>query len=162
MTRRTFNTLAPAGIAAAVFTQTGCQSALDWLELAVGALEYALPLIAPAAGIPPAIVTMVSSYLGGVSQAITEASTILQSTQTPAQKAVAIAAAFAGIVAPLVPSQYSALAAAIAKIVQYVANFLTSTANNATAKTATLSTANMTRVQSIRLRAINVHNAVRR
>lgn len=162
MTRRTFNTLAPAGIAAAAFTQTGCQSALDWLELAVGALEAALPLVAPAAGVDPATIASVNTYLAATSQAIGEASSILAGSGTDAQKATAIVAAFAGIAAPVVPAQYSALVAAVVLVAKYVAQFLAKLPAPTTPASVThpASTADKAKLQTIQQRAVAVHKAV--
>ena len=141
---------------------SGCSTtAIDILNLAVGALEVALPLIGPAAGIDPGTLAAVSGYLGGVSQAITEASSILAGTGTDAQKAAAIAAAFAGIAKPLVPPQYSALAAAVEQVAQYVAQFLTkAAAGSASPAIHILSSGDAVKVQAVQQRAVKIHRAV--
>lgn len=113
----------------------GCTSSevITDLQLAVDAVSVALPLIAPAAGLPATLVAAIDTYLGATSQAISQASTILAGADTDAQKAVAIAAAFAGIAAPLVcpdqapgapPCKWAGLAAAIQAVAADVAKFL--------------------------------------
>lgn len=109
-------------VAILLCTLTGCGvSPVTTLELAVGAAEVALPLIP---GVPADVAAAVESYLSATSSAITQASTILAGPGTDAQKAAAITAAFAGIAVPVVPAQYQALATAVAKVAQYVEQFL--------------------------------------
>ena len=69
----------------------------------------------------PATIASVSGYLAATSQAITQATDIEAGTGTDAQKAVQIAAAFAGIAAPIVPAKYQALANAVQQVAQYIA-----------------------------------------
>lgn len=137
----------------------GCSpSAIDILNLAVGALEIALPLIGPAAGVDPGTIAAVQTYLGATSQAITQASDILAGPGTDAQKAAAIAQAFANIVAPLVPVKYQALAAAVEQVAQYIAQFLAKTASMARSETShQVSPADTQRLGTIKARAGAVH-----
>jgi hypothetical protein len=138
-----------------ILCAAGC-GALDYLQLAVGAAEIALPLIGPAAGVDQATVTAVSNYLAATSQAITQAIDIENGTGTDAQKATQIVAAFAGIAAPIVPAKYQALANAIQQVAQYIAKYLATlpVPSSATAsKTTALSSAEKTKASQIRARA---------
>ena len=144
---------------------TGC-SAVDYMELAVTALEDALPLIGPAVGIPAPLLGLVETYLSATSQALTQAATIMESSATAAEKAGEITAAFIGIVVPLVPPQYAALAAGIAKIVADVFKFLKSLGLPAPASAlkgthaAALSTKDRWRIEALAGRARVVHGKV--
>lgn len=150
----------------------GCgTNPIDILNLAVGALEVALPLIGPAAGVDPAITSAVETYLGSASQAITQASDILSSPGlTDAQKEAAITAAFAGIAAPIVPAKYAALASAIQQVAQYIGKFLATlpapTAAHAMTEAATTvhvpGSSDMAKLRGIKARAEGVHSKVKR
>ena len=104
----------------ALLILAGCSATSD-LNLVVGALEVAVPLIP---GVPPAIATVAEAYLAATSQAIASATDILAGTGTDAEKAALIAQAFAGIAEPVVPPQYQALVNALSKVAEYVAKFL--------------------------------------
>ena len=111
---------ARAVLLVALLILAGCSATSD-LNLVVGALEVAVPLIP---GVPPAIATVAEAYLAATSQAIASATDILAGTGTDAEKAALIAQAFAGIAEPVVPPQYQALVNALSKVAGYVANFL--------------------------------------
>ena len=143
----------------------GCgNSPITYLNLAVEALEVAVPLIGPAAGIPPGVVTQVGIYLGGVSQAISQASDILAGPGTDAEKTAQIVAAFAGIAAPIVPAQYQALVSAIQTVAADIAKFIASLpAVPASSSVSTpVSDANRVKLHQIKTRALTVKLAVRR
>ena len=160
MTRRTF--LEAAGVAAPSLALVGCStSPLEYLQLAVGAAEIVLPLVAPSAGIDPATVAAVDNYLNAASEAITQASDILAGTGTDAQKATQILAAFAGIAAPIVPPQYAALASAVQLVAQYIAQFLASLPTTSTA-THAIKSSDAVKVSAIKARAVKVHAATAR
>jgi hypothetical protein len=151
-------TISAALAAILILCLAGCAaSPIDILGLAVGALEIALPLIGPAAGVDAATVTAVEGYLSATSQAITQAGDILAGTGSDAQKTTAIISAFAGIAAPVVPAKYSALVTAVGQVAQYVAQFLTSLPAATTAGAShALKAADKTKVTSIQARAIAV------
>jgi len=161
MTKTTLILTIIAVIIAACLCLTGCAvSPVTTLELAVGAIEIALPLIP---GVPTDVATAVESYLSATSAAITQASTILAGTGSDAQKAAAITAAFAGIAEPLVPAQYQSLATAVQKVAQYVAQFLTSTGSAAnTTSTHALSAKDASRLAAVKTRAQTTTAKVRR
>lgn len=141
----------------------GCNtSPLAYLDLAVGALEVALPLIGPAAGLPPDVVAQVGSYLAGVSQAATQASDILAGPGTDAQKSAQILAAFAGIAEPIVPVQYQAIVSAVQQVALYVAKFIASIPAASPTAATPLSASSQAKLKTIRARAVAVHSAVRR
>lgn len=113
---------------------TGCSTStvVGNLQLAVDALSAALPLIAPA-GLPPALLAEIQAGLSDTGKAISAASGILaNATTTDAEKAAAIAAAFAGIVeqdqyiVAAIPAQYRGIANAVTQIAEMVAQFLSS------------------------------------
>ncbi len=156
---------ATAAIAAILMLSLlGCStSPIDILNLAVGALEIALPLIGPAAGVDPQTVTAVESYLNATSAAISQASDILAGPGTDGEKAAQIAQAFAGIAKPFVPAKYTALVNAVADVAKYVAQFLASTGSTAgSSATNTLTQAGKEKASAIKLRAMAVHRAVSR
>ena len=166
MTRRSFGKVAAVAVPSLLLT--GCPTALDLLEASVTALEALLPLIAPAAGIPLALVTLVESYASAVSGAITKTADILAGAGTAADKASQIAALFVGIVLPFVPPQYQLLANAVQAVVNYLQKFLASlgvvktnlrAAHLANGKP---SQADELRISAIRARAVAVHNKVQR
>jgi hypothetical protein len=97
------------------------------LELAVNAVEVALPLIGPSVGLPANVSSQIQTYLGLTSQAIGKASDILAGSGTDVQKAAAVAAAFAGIAVPAVPSQYQGIASAVQQVTALVTKFLADT-----------------------------------
>ncbi len=88
----------------------------------INATSAVLPLLAH--NVSPDEVAKVQTYLGSASQAVSKASTILASTETPAQKSADIASAFAGIVAPDLPAQYQSIAAAVQEVAQMISQFL--------------------------------------
>lgn len=95
------------------------------LTVAVDAAEVAVPLVAGAAGVPPAVVTMLENYLGAVSQALAQTTDILAKGEPPAQEAADITAAFAGATLPVLPPGLpGAVAAAVQKVAMLVAQFL--------------------------------------
>jgi hypothetical protein len=159
MTKLTKTALAAVLILSLI--SAGCTaSAIDILNLAVGALEIALPLVAPAAGIDPTTASAVESYLAATSAAISQASDILAGPGTDAQKAAAIAQAFAGIAKPLVPAKYTALVNAVQEVAKYVAQFLASTGSTASASAShPLSQGDKEKAVAIKLRAMAVHRA---
>lgn len=115
-------------ILAACLILAGCAtSPIAILEITITAVEAALPLIGPTAGVDPATLAVVSAYLGAVSSAISQASDILASGATAAEKAAEITQAFAGLAVPLVPPQDQALVSAVQKVAACVAELLTST-----------------------------------
>ena len=106
----------------------GCSTAtvITDLQVALDAISVALPILGGLTGIPPDVSTAVTSYVTAANSALGQASTILAGTGTDAEKAAAIAAAFAGIAAPVVPAQYVALASLVQTVAQDVAAFLAS------------------------------------
>lgn len=155
-----FQKRSAAIIAASLIFFLGACGALDYLQLAVGAAEIALPLIGPSAGVDSATIASVSGYLAATSQAITQATDIEAGTGTDAQKAVQIAAAFAGIAAPIVPAKYQALANAVQQVAQYIAEYLASLPPSSTStvgKTTALSSSQKTKLSQIRTRALAVY-----
>jgi hypothetical protein len=142
-----------------ILAMVGCStSPIEYLNLAVGALEVVLPLIGPAAGIPPNVISSVESYLGATSDAISKATDILNGPGTSAEKTAQIVAAFAGIAEPIVPVQYQALANAVQQVALYVAKFL---ASLPPAAGATASQSDLAKLATIRNRAGAVHRAIR-
>lgn len=107
---------------------SGCSTSqvINNLQTALDAISAGLPILAGITGVPPATVTQVETYLTATNQALGQASTILAGSGTDAQKAAQIAAAFAGIAAPVIPSQYAAIASLIGTVAQDVAAFLAS------------------------------------
>ncbi len=67
------------------------------LGAVLSAAEFALPVIASAAGIPPQVTAAIVSYLQLVDAATAQASTILAGPGTSAEKSAAIIAAFANL-----------------------------------------------------------------
>jgi len=111
-----------------VFALLACSSnqVITDLELAVDAVEVALPLIGPSAGLPADLEAQIEKYLSATGTAVAQASDILAGSNTDAQKAAAIAAAFAGIAVPIVPARYQGIASAVQRVAVLVANFLVS------------------------------------
>jgi hypothetical protein len=94
------------------------------LQIALDAISAALPIVSGLTGIPQPLVTTVETYITATNQALGQSSTILAGSGTDAQKAAQIAAAFAGIAAPIVPGQFSAIASLVQTIAGDVASFL--------------------------------------
>lgn len=167
MTKRFSGALAALLIFSVLLTSCGT---LNYLELAIGAAELALPLIGPSAGIDAGTVMNVEMYLAATSQAITKAVDIQNGTGTPAQKAAQIAAAFAGIAFPIVPAQYQtlpvsqvaayvSLASAVSKVAAYVSQFLGTLPASSAASSphVAVSTGGSAKLASIRARAQKVY-----
>lgn len=112
----------------------GCSTAtvITDLQVALDAISVALPILGGLTGIPPSVSTAVTAYVTAANEALGQASTILSGPGTDAEKAAAIAAAFAGIAVPVVPAQYAALASLVQTIAQDVAAFLASVPGTAT------------------------------
>ena len=96
------------------------------LQIALDAITVGLPILAGITGVPASTVTAVESYISATNAALGQASTILAGSGTDAEKAAQIAAAFANIAKPIVPSQYAAIAALVATVAGDVAQFLAS------------------------------------
>lgn len=151
---KTKRTLSAAIAAILILSLVGCStSPIDILDLAIGAVEIALPLVGPAVGIDPTTLASVQAYLSATSAAISQASTILSGTGTDAQKAAAIAQAFAGIAAPIVPAKYGALVTAVADVAKYVAQFLANQGVAVSSATHQLTQADQVKVKTIKFRA---------
>jgi hypothetical protein len=102
------------------------------LEAAVSAAEVAIPVVAGAVGLPPATLSTIMSYLQAVSEATSQASTILASTTTTsAQKSAAILQAFvtASKALNLPPGTSTEVVSVVNAVATAVANFLTNFAN---------------------------------
>ena len=113
-------------LAAMLLLLAACSSnqVVTSLELTIDAVSSALPLVGPAAGLPPDIQAAVQTYLGATSEAVGKAAVILDGPGTDAQKAAAITSAFAGIAAPIVPAKYQQIATAVQNVAELVAKFL--------------------------------------
>ena len=96
------------------------------LQIALDAISAGLPILAGITGVPANTVTAVETYITATNSALGKASTILAGPGTDAEKAAQIAAAFANIALPVVPSQYAAIAALVATVAGDVAQFLAS------------------------------------
>lgn len=96
------------------------------LQNVVSVTTIAVPIIAVAANVPPATVDLVVGYLGAISEATSQASTILSADLTDAQKSVQITGAFAKIVAPkLPPGTPQNIVNAVGAVADAVSKFLT-------------------------------------
>src|ERR1035438_6342824 len=104
----------------------GQTTVIQNLQITLDAITAAFPIIAGLTTIPPATVTDVESYLDATNTALAQASTILAGPGTDAQKAAQIAAAFAAIAQPVVPSQYTSIVTLIGTVSKDVATFLAS------------------------------------
>ena len=106
----------------------GCGQAtvIQNLQLTLDAITAAFPIIVGLTTMPPATVTDVENYLEVTNTALVQASTILSGPGTDAQKAAQIAAAFAAIAQPVVPSQYTSIVTLIGTVSKDVATFLAS------------------------------------
>ena len=111
-----------------ILSLVGCtpSQVVSDLQIALDAITVALPVLGTLTGVPADVVTAVISYSAATNQALGQAATILDGPGTDAEKAAAIAAAFAGIATPLVPAQYTALATLVGTIAGDVAVFLAS------------------------------------
>ncbi len=112
----------------AIFLQA-CQPStlISSLEAVVTAAEIAIPVIGAAAGLPPATVAGIVTYLQLVDQATVQASNILAGPGTSAQKAAQILAAFASIASGCncIPAGTPAVVVAVVEaVIQAVAKFL--------------------------------------
>ena len=109
-------------------TLAACSTAtvITDLQVALDAISVALPILGSLTGVPPDVSNAVASYVTAANSALGQASTILVGSGTDAEKAAQIAAAFAGIAAPVVPSQYAELAQLVATVAKDVAAFLAS------------------------------------
>jgi hypothetical protein len=150
-----------AAIAASLILFLSACGALDYLQLAVGAAEIALPLIGPSAGVDPATIASVSTYLAATSQGITCATDVESGPGTDAQKAVQSIACFAGIAAPVVPAKYQALVNAVQQVALYIAKYLATLPVPSTSTVGKTTTPNATRLSilgQVRARARSVHD----
>lgn len=112
---------------ASVVLWTACTSnqVITSITVAVDAAEVALPIVAGATGVDPALIMQLENYLGATSQALAAATDILAKGEPPAQEAADITAAFAGIALPnLPPGLPSAVTQAVQKVAMLVAQFL--------------------------------------
>ena len=111
---------------AAFLILVGCTASQIVADLQIGlqAIEALFPLIAGAAGAPASVTDSVVAYATAANSAFGQADTILLSGQSNAAKTAEIVALFAGVEAPVVPTQYSALAAQVAAIATDVAKFI--------------------------------------
>jgi len=114
------------------------------LQIALDAVAAGLPILSGITGVPPAVVSDVETYATATNQALGQASTILAGSGTDAQKAAQIAAAFAGITAPVVPAQYAAIANLVATVAKDVAAFLSSVPSGGSAPGGSAASANVT------------------
>jgi hypothetical protein len=96
------------------------------LQIALDAISAALPILAGITGVPLPLVTTVETYLTATNSALGQASTIEAGPGTDAEKAVQIAAAFAGIAKPLVPGEFSIIAGLVQTIAGGVESYLAS------------------------------------
>ncbi len=118
-----------AAVLLAVLLLAGCQpsTVITTLEAVVASAEIALPVIAAAAGIPPATTAAIVQYLQLVDVAITRASVILASSASSADKAAQIGVAFAGIAAGcncIPPGTPQTVVAVVNAVAQAVSRFL--------------------------------------
>lgn len=113
---------------AAMLILLGCTTStvITDLQVALDAVTVALPVLAGLTGVPADVSTAVTNYVAAANEALGQAATILDGPDTDAEKAAAVAAAFAGVAAPVVPSQYAVLASLVQTIAQDVAAFLAS------------------------------------
>ncbi len=76
-----------------------CQSStlISTLDAIISSAEVALPIIAQAVGLPPATLTLITTFLSLVDKAIISATNILASNDTAQVKAQLIIAAFANL-----------------------------------------------------------------
>ena len=94
------------------------------LQIGLQAITALFPLIAGAADAPASVTDSVVAYATAANSAFGQADTILLGNGTNAAKTAQIVALFAGVEAPVVPTQYSALAAQVAAIATDVAKFI--------------------------------------
>lgn len=111
-----------------ILAMLGCASTqvVGDLQVALDLVATALPILSAATGVPAATMTAVETYITAANAALGQASTILAGSGTDAVKAAQIAAAFAGIAAPVVPAQYAAIATLVQTLAGDVATFLVS------------------------------------
>ena len=114
-------------------TLAGCSTAtvITDLQVALDAVSVALPILSSLTGVPPDVANAVTSYVTAANSALGQSSTILSGPGTDAEKAAAIASAFAGIAVPIVPPQYAALASLVQTLAKDVAAFLASVPSSA-------------------------------
>jgi hypothetical protein len=119
-----------------ILSLVGCTTSqvVSDLQIALDAITVALPILGTLTGVPADVSTAVTNYATAANQALGQAATILDGPGTDAEKAAAIAAAFAGIAAPVVPAQYAALAQLVGTIAAEVAAFLGSVPGLGTAQ----------------------------
>ena len=116
--------------------------ALDYLQLAIGAAEVAIPLIPIGDANTKSIV---ENALATASDAITQVADIEAGTGSTAEKAAAVTALLASTIQTVtaadknIPAQYAALANAVAQVAAYLAKYL-ATLPAPTAATARVST----------------------
>ncbi len=115
-----------ASVLAVLIALTACTASdiTAYLTLGLQAIEALFPLIAGAAGAPASVTDSVVAYATAANSAFGQADTILLSGQSNAAKTAQIVALFAGVEAPVVPTQYSALASQVALIATDVAKFI--------------------------------------
>lgn len=94
------------------------------LQIGLQAITALFPLIAGAADAPASVTDSVVAYATAANSAFGQADTILLGNGTNAAKTAQIVALFAGVEAPVVPTQYSALASQVATIAADVAKFI--------------------------------------
>jgi hypothetical protein len=109
---------------ALLFSACSSNQVISDLQLAIDAVSIALPLVGPTVGLPAALVSQIDTYLSATSQAVSQAADILAGPGNDTSKAAAIAGAFAGIAAPIVPPQYASIANAVQQVAQAVQTFL--------------------------------------
>lgn len=110
-----------------ILVMMGCtrNQAISDLEIVLAGIEAALPVISVAANVNPSTQQVIATYLQAVSTATMEASAILDSPGTAAQKAAQITALFAGIAAPtLSPGTAQSVILAVQVVAQSVSKFL--------------------------------------
>ncbi len=108
---------------------TACQPStlISALDAVVTAAEIALPIIGSTAGIPPAVMSGIVSYLQAVDVAIHQTSVILAGPGTAADKAAQILAAFAGTAAGcncIPPGTPQVVVSVIQAVANAIAKFL--------------------------------------
>jgi type III secretory pathway lipoprotein EscJ len=107
----------------------GCKQSqvTQTLQAVVAAASAVLPVLfaTSTVPVPPAIQAAILNYLQGIGKAAREATDILESYATPAEKGTRIAALFAAVSAPRLPAGTPAeVARTVMAVTQAVADFL--------------------------------------
>lgn len=118
-----------------ILALVGCSTGtvITNLQTALDAISAVIPILGTITGVPVDDVSAAETYVQAANQALGQASTILAGSGTDASKAAQIAAAFAGIAAPVVPAQYANIVALVQTVAGDVAQFLASVPATSTA-----------------------------